>query len=103
MHDVADAIEVVGVVGAGVIGASWAALFLAAGREVDVFDPAPAAEADTRGYVERAWPALEALGLVRPGASAGRMRFAKDAAGAVERAQFVQESVPERLALKREN
>ena len=29
------------VLGAGVIGASWAALFLASGRSVAVFDPAP--------------------------------------------------------------
>jgi len=93
-------IEVVGLVGGGVIGASWAALFLAAGREVDLFDPAPDAEANARGYIENAWPSLEQLGLVRPGASADRLRMAADAAGAVCRAQFVQESVPERMPVK---
>ncbi len=95
-------IEVVGVIGAGVIGASWSALFLASGREVDLFDPAPDAEASTRAYVERAWPALEALGMVVPAASPDRLRFEADPAGAVSRVQFVQESVPERLPLKHE-
>lgn len=95
-------VAVVGVVGAGVIGASWSALFLAAGKDVDLFDPAPGAEAETRAYVDRAWPALQALEMVSPGASADRLRFVPDAAAAVARAQFVQESVPERLPLKLE-
>lgn len=95
-------IEVVGLVGGGVIGASWAALFLAAGHEVDLFDPAAHAEAHARDYIERAWPALEQLGLIRPGASADRLRCVGDAASAVRRAQFVQESVPERMPIKHE-
>lgn len=33
----------VAVIGAGVIGSSWAALFLAAGHRVKVYDPAPTA------------------------------------------------------------
>ena len=49
-------VEVVGIVGAGVIGASWSALFLAAGKEVDVFDPSPTVEADTRAPRTRACP-----------------------------------------------
>ncbi len=102
MQDTPSNIDVVGVVGAGVIGASWSALFLAAGKEVDLFDPAPDAEARTREYIERAWPALEALDMVRPNASADRLRFVADAPTAVSRAQFVQESVPERLPLKLE-
>lgn len=97
-----ESVEAIGIVGAGVIGASWSALFLAAGKEVDVFDPSPAGETETRAYIERAWPSLEALGLVRPGASAERIRFTADAATAVSRAHFVQESVPERLPLKLE-
>lgn len=96
----APSVEVVGVVGAGVIGASWSALLLAAGMEVDCFDPAPEAENTTRDYIERAWPALQALNRVRPGASPDRLRFVSSAAAAVTRAQFVQESVPERLPLK---
>ncbi len=102
MRGTADSVSVVGVVGAGVIGASWSALFLAAGKAVDIYDPAPDAEAKTRAYVAQAWPSLEALDLVRPGASPDRLRFVPDAAAAVARAGFVQESVPERLPLKLE-
>ena len=40
-----DAIRRVAIVGAGTIGASWAALFLAHGLEVVVSDPSPHAEA----------------------------------------------------------
>lgn len=97
-----ESVEVVGIVGAGVIGASWSALFLAAGKEVDVFDPAPRGEQDTRAYIEKAWPSLEALGLVRPDASPDRIRFVTEPASAVSRADFVQESVPEQLPLKLE-
>lgn len=102
MRGWAEHVEVVGIVGAGVIGASWSALFLAAGREVDIYDPAPDGEATTRAYIQRAWPQLDELGLLRPGADPERLRFVGSAAEAVSRAQFVQESVPERLPLKRE-
>lgn len=37
LHDMPHGIEVVGILGAGTIGASWTALFLAAGLEVDVY------------------------------------------------------------------
>ncbi|MEL6264780.1 MAG: 3-hydroxyacyl-CoA dehydrogenase NAD-binding domain-containing protein, partial [Pseudomonadota bacterium] len=41
-------VDHVAVLGGGVIGASWTALFLAAGRTVAVYDPAPDAEARVR-------------------------------------------------------
>lgn len=88
------------VLGAGVIGASWASLFLAAGKRVAVFDPTPEAEASVRAYVERAWPTLEALELVKAGADADAVTFHNDAKRAVEGAGFIQESVPERLEMK---
>jgi 3-hydroxybutyryl-CoA dehydrogenase len=87
------------VLGAGVIGSSWAALFLASGRSVTVYDPAPDAEAKTRMAVEEAWPTLETLGLAARGRP-DALRFAQTAAEAVEGAQFVQENVPEREAIK---
>lgn len=85
--------------GAGVIGASWAALFLASGRRVAVYDPAPDTEATVRAYVEAAWPTLTQLGLTQRG-DPGALSFHDDPARAVEGAAFVQESVPERLAVK---
>ncbi|MEM7499911.1 MAG: 3-hydroxyacyl-CoA dehydrogenase NAD-binding domain-containing protein [Pseudomonadota bacterium] len=87
------------VLGAGVIGASWTALFLAAGRRVRVHDPAPDAEANVRAYVETAWPQLERLGLTWRG-EADAMTFHADPAEAVADAIFVQESVPERVEIK---
>jgi len=85
--------------GGGLIGQSWTALFLAAGRSVALFDPDPAAETRVRNAVEDAWPVLTALGLVS-GAGAGTLVVHDSAAAAVEGAQFVQESVPERLDVK---
>jgi 3-hydroxybutyryl-CoA dehydrogenase len=87
------------VLGAGVIGASWTALFLASGRDVAVHDLSPTAEKSVREYVDRAWPILENLGLVKDG-SPDRVRFCKSAREAVEGALFVQENVPERIGIK---
>jgi 3-hydroxyacyl-CoA dehydrogenase len=42
----------VAIVGTGVIGASWAALYLARGLNVIATDPAPNAEANLRRYVD---------------------------------------------------
>lgn len=92
-------IERTAVLGAGVIGASWTALFLAAGRSVVVYDPDPGAETAVRRYVENAWPALEELGLTDR-ATPDALGFAKTAAQAVGDAQFIQENVPERLPIK---
>ena len=89
------------VLGAGVIGASWTALFLASGRSVAVFDVSDTAEAQVRSYVEQAWPVLKDLGLTEKG-NPDRVSFHKSAAAAVDGAQFIQESVPERLNIKHE-
>lgn len=89
----------VAVVGTGVIGAGWAALFLAQGYDVAAYDPAPAAEADLRAAVESAWPTLTRLGLAS-GASKARLRFTATVEEAVTGAGFVQESGPERVDLK---
>ncbi|MEO1345934.1 MAG: 3-hydroxyacyl-CoA dehydrogenase NAD-binding domain-containing protein [Pseudomonadota bacterium] len=88
------------VLGAGVIGASWTALFLASGRSVTVFDPDPQAEANVRAYIERAWPTMTELGLTGRG-DPDRVAFVPTAAQAVDGAGFVQENVPERAPVKR--
>ena len=49
----------IAIVGTGVIGASWSALFLAKGLQVVATDPAPGAEARLREFVANAWPALD--------------------------------------------
>lgn len=92
-------IERAAVIGGGVIGASWATLFLSRGMKVALYDPADPDGAAVRAYVADAWPALEALGLA-PDADRHAITPHRSAAAAVEQAAFVQESVPERLEVK---
>ena len=95
-----DRVRRVAVIGAGTIGASWTANFLAHGLEVAVFDPRPDAEGYVKRFVERAWPALERLGLGER-ADPTRIALFDDPGRAVEGAGFVQESGPENLETKR--
>jgi len=87
-------------VGAGVIGGGWVAYFLAKGYRVVAWDPAPNAEQRLRHLVDQAWPALTELGLA-PGASTDNLVYEPDLAAACAQADFVQESAPEDLDLKR--
>ena len=102
MDDVLQRRRHVTVVGAGVIGASWVAVFLAHGLEVVVQDPRAGIDAEVRGYVERAAGPLRALacseGLIASGFE--RLRFEPDLERAVARADAVQENGPERLEFK---
>ena len=93
-------ISQVAIIGTGVIGASWAAQFLAKGLDVVATDIAPNAEASLRRFVDAAWPALERLGLA-PGASPMRLVFTADLAEAVKGADLVQENGPERIDFKK--
>src|ERR1700759_3080980 len=90
----------IAIIGTGVIGASWSALFLAKGLEVIATDVAPDAETALKRFVEAAWPALERLGLA-PGASQSHLSFTKDLPTAVKTADFVQENGPERIDFKK--
>lgn len=90
----------VAVIGAGTIGASWAAYFLSRGLDVTASDPAPESEEFARRYVVQAWPTLERLGGIAAGARPDRLRFTNDPVPAVMGADFVQESGPEREDLK---
>jgi 3-hydroxyacyl-CoA dehydrogenase len=89
----------VAIIGTGVIGASWTALFLSKGLEVAATDIAPNAEAALRKFVETAWPALERLGL-SPGASLSNLKFTAVLAQAVAGVDLVQENGPERIDFK---
>jgi 3-hydroxyacyl-CoA dehydrogenase len=90
----------VAIIGTGVIGASWTALFLAKGLEVVATDVAPDAETSLRRFVKAAWPALQRLGLA-PGASQTRLTFTKDLPAAVRSTDLVQENGPERIDFKK--
>jgi 3-hydroxyacyl-CoA dehydrogenase len=87
------------IIGTGVIGASWTALYLARGLQVVATDIAPNAEAALRKFVETAWPALQRLGL-SPGASQSNLKFTGAIAQAVTGTDLVQENGPERIDFK---
>ncbi|MEX0328312.1 MAG: 3-hydroxyacyl-CoA dehydrogenase family protein [Ruegeria sp.] len=87
------------ILGAGTIGASWAALFLASGRSVAVYDPAASSDIAVRTYIDQAWHTMSDLGLTARG-NPDRIAFVNTARDAVEGAGFVQENVPERLPIK---
>src|ERR1700760_4180366 len=89
----------VAIVGTGVIGASWAALYLARGLNVVATDPAPNAEVNLRRYVDAAWKDLTALGI-SPNGSRDHLRFTPDLKEAVAKADLVQENGPERKDFK---
>jgi 3-hydroxyacyl-CoA dehydrogenase len=90
----------IAVIGTGVIGASWTALFLANGLEVVATDVAPDAEAALKRFVAAAWPALQRLGLAS-GASQNKLTFTAALTAAVKDVDLVQENGPEKIEFKR--
>jgi ketoreductase RED1 len=89
------------VIGAGVIGASWTALFLAHGLKVVVNDPQPDIEMALKGALLKIAPTLRELGL--PHESLDRnLRFEPDLERAVAGADLVQENGPERPEWKQQ-
>jgi len=92
-------IRTVAVVGTGVIGASWAAIFLAHGRRVIATDPAEGAEERLRNAVDIHWGWLHEHGRVLERSYTG-LHFDADLERAVGCAQFVQENGPEQLEVK---
>jgi carnitine 3-dehydrogenase len=89
----------IAIVGTGVIGASWAAYYLARGFDVVATDPGPQAEVNLRKYVDDAWPLLTQVGL-SPDASRDRLTFTADMSRALADADWVQENAPERPDFK---
>jgi 3-hydroxyacyl-CoA dehydrogenase len=89
----------IAIIGTGVIGASWSALFLAKGLQVVATDIAPTAEASLRKFVEAAWPALKRLGL-SAGASQSNLKVTAALTEAVAGVDLVQENGPERIDFK---
>ncbi|MGB7654262.1 MAG: carnitine 3-dehydrogenase [Novosphingobium sp.] len=89
----------VAIIGGGVIGAAWAARFLLNGIDVAVFDLDPEVERKTLEVIANARRAQIRLhGAALP--AEGRLSFAASIEDAVEDADFIQESLPEREDLK---
>src|ERR1700690_1615254 len=89
----------VAIVGTGVIGASWAALYLARGLNVTATDPAPDAEANLRRYIDAAWKDLTTIGL-SANASRDRLKFTPDLQKSLGGGALGQENGPERQDFK---
>src|SRR5712672_3244129 len=93
--------ENITVIGAGVIGASWTALFLANGLKVTVNDPRPDLEESTLKSIEEITPSLKALGYEIEGLTKN-LQFEKDLNKAVKEADLIQENGPESVAFKQD-
>lgn len=93
-------IKKVACIGGGVIGAGWAARFALAGVDVVVYDTdtaaATAAVRRSLAAARRAWRRL----TLSPPPAEGAVQTVDSLAAAVEGADFVQESLPEREELK---
>ena len=93
-------IERAACIGGGVIGSGWAARFILNGLDAAVYDPDPDTGRKAREVLDNAERAFARLfGGARP--TPGALRIAKSVTDAVDGAGFIQESVPERLDLKR--
>jgi hypothetical protein len=100
-HDVLVRYPKVAVIGAGVIGASWTALFLAHGLTVVVNDPRADVEDIVKDYIRKATPTLKALGIPTQNLTK-RLRFEPDLDRAVADVDLVQENGPERIEFKQD-
>ena len=83
-------IKNVGVIGTGVIGSSWVALFLAKGLNVTVTGPAPGAREKLDAYLKREWSTLGRIG-VDPHASLANYKWVDSIDDHLEGLDFVQE------------
>ena len=99
MSDMPPCVRQAACIGGGVIGAGWIARLLLCGVDVAAFDPDPGAADKIGAVVEHAARAFARL-IAAPLPPRGRLRLAASIEDAVAGADFVQESVPERLELK---
>ncbi len=89
----------VAVIGAGLIGRSWAIVFARAGFATALWDAAPGALAAARGFIAERLPELAAAGLLAdpPEVVLSRLTLAPSLAEALAGAEYVQENGPERV------
>ena len=92
----------VAIVGAGLIGASWAALFLSKGLRVTVCDPSQTALDGLAAFITTAWADLGQLDDIAATPPLDRLHLTQDIATACMGADMVQECGPDRIAIKRQ-
>ena len=89
----------IAIIGTGVIGASWAAQYLARGFDVIATNPDPNTESKLRKDIDAAWKDLTNMGL-SPRATRDRLTFTSNMKEALSEADFIQENAPERPDFK---
>lgn len=95
--------EIAALIGAGLVGRTWAAVFASHGWTVRMFDLAPETRHTAKGLVHASLVDLREHGLAAaPEAAMARIHVVDSLDEAVEGARFVQESLPERVEVKRE-
>jgi carnitine 3-dehydrogenase len=92
-------VKTLGLLGTGVIGGGWAARALHFGIDVIAADVKPEMEEWIRGAVANAEPALARLTFA-PLPPKGKLSFTTDLTVMAQRADFIQENIPEQLPLK---
>jgi carnitine 3-dehydrogenase len=92
-------VKTLGLLGTGVIGGGWAARALHFGIDVIAADVKPEMEKWIREAVANAEPALARLTLA-PLPPKGKLSFTTDLLAMARQADFIQENIPEQLALK---
>jgi ketoreductase RED1 len=105
MHDSSgEQYNAAAVIGGGLIGASWTAVFLSNGMRVAIHDPRPDIEPVVRAGLRTVAPTLKELGMdvANLVEDTGRLIFEDNVAAAVADADVVQENAPERLELKQQ-
>jgi hypothetical protein len=92
----------IAIVGTGVIGSGWAAVFLAKGYEVTAFVRSEASEKKFQAFLEKAWSKVLARGLTADASGWKRVKCVRNLAECVADVDYVQESVVEDLILKQD-
>jgi len=96
--------EKIAIIGAGLIGRAWAAVFARAGHTVTLYDADPDAVPKAIGLIESGLRELREFGLISetPEVVVKRVSAASTIEEAVEDADYVQENTAERLDVKRD-
>jgi 3-hydroxyacyl-CoA dehydrogenase len=93
----------IAIIGAGLIGRSWAIVFARARHRVAIYDADPAALRASADAIAASLRDLQAIGLLEedPPTVQSRMRIAASLAECLDGAGFLQENIAESLAAKR--
>ena len=86
--------------GGGLIGASWAALFLSKGARVTVYEPRATAEEEITAYIKTAWADLAKLNPLSAAVPWAQLSITTNLKTACQNPDWVQENAPDRLDLK---